>query len=226
MPGCRPGAAATVPANDDRHPRQHRPHAVAQPSPGPAARLSAPDLHRHGGGVGRAPAGRDRRRARSANSPWRSSYQQLWSTELSIRLGDHALAWTSALGQRRTDGLLLLRGRPRGAPRDRHGRAHRRSAEAPRARGLRGDPVPALIYLALNPSGDAAQGGESLFDRHRVRPRRARAGRAPAPPRGSGSSCSRSSIVDDIVASAWSRRVLRRHSVPPSLASVCVGSSS
>jgi Na+/H+ antiporter NhaA len=95
-----------------------------------------------------------------ANSPAQDAYSSLWDTELSLRLGDAELAmdlkhWVS-------DGLMALfffvvglevrRELAVGELTD-----HRR-VTVPGIAALGGIVVPALIFLAFNPSGDAAQG--------------------------------------------------------------------
>ena len=74
------------------------------------------------------------------------------------RLGPHGRP--RALGQRRPDGAVLLRRRPRGAARALRRRADRpsppRGADA--RRGWPASLVPAALFLAINPSGDAASG--------------------------------------------------------------------
>ena len=71
------------------------------------------------------------------------------------------------LGQRRADGVVLLRHRPRGAARALDRRADRPHAASTsrRSRRVAGMVVPALLYLAVNPSG---RGGARLG--HRDRP--------------------------------------------------------
>ena len=66
-------------------------------------------------------------------------------------------------------------------------------ASLPVAGALGGMVVPALIYVAFNPSEPArARLGRADGDRHRVRARRPRAARRPRQPRRSRSSCWRS----------------------------------
>ena len=70
-----------------------------------------------------------------------SSYERVWDTPLSIRVGDSGVSQDlRQLGQQRPDDVLLLRRRPRGAARVRHGRAARAPpADAAAARRDRRD---------------------------------------------------------------------------------------
>src|SRR5829696_913987 len=95
-----------------------------------------------------------------ANSPWSDSYVSLWHTDLAVRLGDARLA--KDLGHWVDDGLMVLfffvvglevrRELSMGELTD------RRNLVVPGLAALGGLIVPALIYLALNPSGEAARG--------------------------------------------------------------------
>ena len=94
------------------------------------------------------------------NSPFSSSYYDLWTTELSIRLGDHAI--TEDLQHWVNDGLMVffffvvgLELRREMAVGELTDKVRLR---IPALAACAGILVPALIYLALNPSGDAAQG--------------------------------------------------------------------
>jgi Na+/H+ antiporter NhaA len=95
-----------------------------------------------------------------ANSPWSDTYESLWQTELSIRLGDHALStdlrgWVN-------EGLLTLfflgvgleakRELDLGELRD------RRRLALPVIAALSGMLFAALVYLAINAGGDGASG--------------------------------------------------------------------
>jgi NhaA family Na+:H+ antiporter len=95
-----------------------------------------------------------------ANSPWRASYEDLWTTELTVRLGGWSIAedlrhWVS-------DGLMALfflvvgleikRELVTGELRD------RRTAAVPIIAALGGMIMPALLFLALNAGGDGAPG--------------------------------------------------------------------
>jgi Na+/H+ antiporter NhaA len=95
-----------------------------------------------------------------ANSPLSGSYEDLWGTELAIRFGDHALSMDLAhwVG----DGLMALfffviglevrRELSIGELTD------RRRVTIPAIAAAGGMIVPAAVYLAINPSGDAANG--------------------------------------------------------------------
>ena len=95
-----------------------------------------------------------------ANSPLSDSYVSLWHTELAVRLGDAQIAMD--LGHWVDDGLMVLfffvvglevrRELSMGELTD------RRNLVVPGLAALGGLIVPALIYLAINPSGEAASG--------------------------------------------------------------------
>ena len=94
------------------------------------------------------------------NSPFSSSYHDLWSTELSVRLGDHAI--TEDLQHWVNDGLMVffffvvgLEVRREIAMGELTDKVRLR---IPALAACAGILVPALIYLALNASGDAARG--------------------------------------------------------------------
>ena len=95
-----------------------------------------------------------------ANSPWGSTYEDVWSTELSIRLGDAEISedlrgWVN-------DGLMtffffvigleIRREFDMGEFRD------RRRLAVPVVAAIGGMVAPALIYLAINAGTDAAHG--------------------------------------------------------------------
>jgi Na+:H+ antiporter, NhaA family len=95
-----------------------------------------------------------------ANSPYQSAYQQLWTTVLAVRVGDHQLAldlrhWVNE-GLMTVFffvvGLEIKRELVEGELRD------RRKAALPAIAALGGMTVPALCYLALNPTGQSAHG--------------------------------------------------------------------
>ncbi|MFP5451253.1 MAG: Na+/H+ antiporter NhaA [Thermoleophilia bacterium] len=95
-----------------------------------------------------------------ANSALSSSYEELWSTELSIRLGDHAL--TEDLRHWVNDGLMVffffvvgLEIRREMAMGELTNRRHLR---IPVLAAIAGIVVPAAVFLAFNPSGETAQG--------------------------------------------------------------------
>ena len=95
-----------------------------------------------------------------ANSPWSATYESLWSTPAALQLGEWALSMD--LGHWVNDGLMALfffviglevrRELSVGELTD------RRRVTLPMAAGLGGMVVPALLYLAINPSGEAANG--------------------------------------------------------------------
>lgn len=89
-----------------------------------------------------------------------AGYERLWTTELSVRLGDHAT--TEDLRHWVNDGLMVffffvigLEVRRELAMGELTDRARVR---IPAIAAFAGVAVPVAIYLALNPSGDAAQG--------------------------------------------------------------------
>ena len=95
-----------------------------------------------------------------ANSPWSQSYVDLWHTELSIRFGDGGL--TMDLHHWINDGLMVvfffvigLEVRKEFAIGE---LVDRSRVVVPLVAGVMGMLVPAAIFLALNPSGEAAAG--------------------------------------------------------------------
>jgi Na+/H+ antiporter NhaA len=95
-----------------------------------------------------------------ANSPWSDLYEALWSAQGSVRLGDAEIAMD--LGHWVNDGLMVLfffviglevrREFSMGELTD------RRRAVVPVVAALGGMVVPALLFLAINPTGEAARG--------------------------------------------------------------------
>jgi len=95
-----------------------------------------------------------------ANSPWTDAYTSLWDTEIAIRVGDHAIGMD--LRHWINDGLMAIfffvvglevrRELSIGELTD------RRRVIVPAVAALSGIAVPALLYLAVNPSGVAADG--------------------------------------------------------------------
>jgi Na+/H+ antiporter NhaA len=95
-----------------------------------------------------------------ANSPWSDAYFSIWDTELSIRLGDTELA--KDVGHWIDDGLMALFFFVVGLEVRRElsmgELADRRNLVVPGLAALGGLIVPAAIFLAINPSGEAASG--------------------------------------------------------------------
>lgn len=95
-----------------------------------------------------------------ANSPWADGYDSFWSTTASIGIGDLALSldlrhWVNDAAMALfflVVGLEVTREVTTGELRD------RRNVAAPALGALGGLVVPALIYLAVNPSGPASAG--------------------------------------------------------------------
>jgi Na+:H+ antiporter, NhaA family len=95
-----------------------------------------------------------------ANSPWAASYRDLWTTELTIDLGGHAI--TEDLRHWINDGLMTLFFFVIGLEIKQeltNGQLARpRDAVIPAAGALGGMIVPALLFLAVNIGGDGAAG--------------------------------------------------------------------
>jgi Na+:H+ antiporter, NhaA family len=95
-----------------------------------------------------------------ANSPWRSSYDALWHTQLTIGLGPWSLA--EDLRHWVNDALMALFFLVVGFEIKRElttGELRQpRAAALPAIAALGGMVVPALLYLAINPSGEPARG--------------------------------------------------------------------
>jgi Na+/H+ antiporter NhaA len=95
-----------------------------------------------------------------ANSPWSDAYTSLWETELAIRLGDRTLGMD--LGHWINDGLMAIFFFVVGLEVRRElsigELTERRRVVVPAVAALAGIAVPAVLYLAVNPSGDAADG--------------------------------------------------------------------
>jgi Na+/H+ antiporter NhaA len=95
-----------------------------------------------------------------ANSPWSDSYVDLWSTEASVSVGERSI--TEDLRHWVNDGLMVFfffvvglevrRELAMGELTD------RRRARIPVVAAVAGIVIPAALFLALNPSGEAAQG--------------------------------------------------------------------
>ena len=95
-----------------------------------------------------------------ANSPWADSYHRLWATELSLSLGDVRLGLD--LAHWVNDGLMtlffLVIGLEVRREFDRGELRERRRAALPLVAGVGGMVLPAVLFLSLNPTGDAARG--------------------------------------------------------------------
>jgi NhaA family Na+:H+ antiporter len=95
-----------------------------------------------------------------ANSPWSGSYDELWSTVVSIEIGDTAI--TQDLRHWVNDGLMALFFFVVGLEIKRElvvGQlASPREAALPAVAALGGMVVPALVFLAFNPSGAESDG--------------------------------------------------------------------
>ena len=95
-----------------------------------------------------------------ANSPWAAGYHRLWATPLSVSLGELHLSLD--LAHWVNDGLMtlffLVIGLEVRREFDRGELRERRRAALPIVAGLGGMIVPALLFLVLNPGGEAARG--------------------------------------------------------------------
>ncbi|MFA4928399.1 MAG: Na+/H+ antiporter NhaA [Patulibacter sp.] len=95
-----------------------------------------------------------------ANSPWASSYVDLWSTELKLGIGD--LAIDHDLGHWVNDGLMVLFFFVVGLEVRRElafgDLSNPRVAAIPAIAALAGMVVPALLYVAINAGGPGAHG--------------------------------------------------------------------
>jgi Na+/H+ antiporter NhaA len=95
-----------------------------------------------------------------ANSPWWDSYESLWTTDLSFRLGDHALS--AELRYWVNSGLMtfffLVVGLEAKREFDVGQLRERRRIVLPFGAALFGMAVPVLIYLAINAGGSGAKG--------------------------------------------------------------------
>ena len=111
-----------------------------------------------------------------------SSYDDVWSTVFTIGTADHHLALDAArVGQRRADGGLLLRRRPRDQARARRGRAARPAARraAGDRRARRDDRARARLRRVQPRRRGRRRLGHPDGHRHRVRGRRAQPARQP-----------------------------------------------
>ena len=95
-----------------------------------------------------------------SNSPWSASYEALWATEMSLEIGSAGLSMD--LEHWVNDGLMALFFFVIGLEVRREisvgELTDRRRATIPLVAGIGGMLVPAVIYLALNPTGPASAG--------------------------------------------------------------------
>jgi Na+/H+ antiporter NhaA len=95
-----------------------------------------------------------------ANSPWSSSYESAWTTELSVRLGSHGISLD--LREWVNQGLMtfffLVVGLEAKRELDLGALRERRRAAIPLMAAVGGMGVAVLIYLAINAGGDGAHG--------------------------------------------------------------------
>jgi NhaA family Na+:H+ antiporter len=94
------------------------------------------------------------------NSPWVAGYEALWSTRLSVQVGEAELA--KDLRHWVNDGLMVLFFLVVGLELSRQLKLgelrHWRAMAVPAVAAVGGMVVPALLYLAFNPSGPAGRG--------------------------------------------------------------------
>ncbi len=94
-----------------------------------------------------------------ANSPWGDSYEAFWHTELAVRLGDDELSLT--LQHWVNDGLMVffffVIGLELRRELEMGGLTDTQRAAVPLVASVAGLAVPALVFLAINPSGEAAR---------------------------------------------------------------------
>jgi Na+/H+ antiporter NhaA len=95
-----------------------------------------------------------------ANSPWPDSYESVWTTELSIRLGEHGISLQ--LREWVNSGLMtfffLVVGLEAKRELDVGQLRDRRRAATPLGAAVGGMGLAALVYLAFNAGGDGAHG--------------------------------------------------------------------
>src|SRR5215218_4801744 len=95
-----------------------------------------------------------------ANSPWSDAYESLWHTEVAIQVGDGGIAMD--LGHWINDGLMAVFFFVVGLEVRREisigELTERRRIVVPAVAALCGIAAPALLYLLINPSGEAARG--------------------------------------------------------------------
>jgi Na+/H+ antiporter NhaA len=108
-----------------------------------------------------------------ANSPWKSAYESLWSTRLSLGLGDASVS--EDLRHWVNEGLMALFFLVVGLEIKRELAAGElrswRTAALPAFAALGGMVVPAVLYVAVNLGQEGGRGlGHPHGDRHRLRP--------------------------------------------------------
>jgi NhaA family Na+:H+ antiporter len=95
-----------------------------------------------------------------ANSPWGDSYDRLWDTDLSVRLGDHGV--TESLQHWVNEGLMVffffLVGMEVRRELQMGELTQRSRLSVPTLAALAGIAVPALVYAAINAGGPGAHG--------------------------------------------------------------------
>lgn len=95
-----------------------------------------------------------------ANSPWSASYEALWNASGTVRVGSAELSMS--LGQWVSDGLMTVFFFVIGLDVRREFSigelTDRRRAVVPLVAGIAGMIIPAVLYLLVNPSGEAARG--------------------------------------------------------------------
>src|ERR687897_2130755 len=103
-----------------------------------------------------------------ANSPWSDSYESVWTTDLSIRLGDDAVSldlrsWVN-------EGLMtfffLVVGLEAKRELDVGAMRERRRVAIPLAAAVGGMALPVVIFLAFNAGGGGADGGGAAMSTH------------------------------------------------------------
>ena len=164
-----------------RRNRTHRPPGSSRAAPRGRAtspRRSATSCSTETGGARRRCSPRRVAALLWANSPWSDSYESVWTTELSIQLGDARAR--ADLRDWVNEGLMtfffLVVGLEAKRELDLGELRERQRLAIPVVAALGGMAVPVAIYLAINAGGDGgARLGRGDVDRHRVRARRARA---------------------------------------------------
>ena len=126
-----------------------------------------------------------------ANSPWWQTYEHVWETPLGVHLGP--LEFAMSLRHWVNDGLMALfffvAGLEIRREFDMGELRERRRVAVPVIAAVGGMAVPALIFLALNPSGEEARGWAMVMATARPSPSASSRSPAAASRCGSGSSC-------------------------------------